>query len=184
MQHHLYIGHAGSPKGAMFTFDAFAFVAQNAIERLGFKHTDRFFSYLPLSHIAERMLVEMVSLYAGGQVSFAESLQTFAQNLAEAKPTIFLGVHRIWSKFQQGILAKVPQKKLDILLKVPVLSYFIKKKIRKRLGLNETRMVLTGAAPTPPAFDQMVSSYWYKDPGSLCNDRELLLFSCYIKRKY
>jgi len=145
-------GTAGSPKGVMFTFDAFAFVAQNAREHLGFKHTDRFFSYLPLSHIAERMLVEMVSLYAGGQVSFAESLQTFAQNLAESKPTVFLGVHRIWTKFQQGILARVPQKKLDILLRVPVLSHVTKKKIRKGLGLNNASMVLTGAAPTPPAL--------------------------------
>ena len=145
-------GTAGLPKGAMFTFDAFAFVAQNAMARLGFKPTDRFFSYLPLSHIAERMLVEMVSLYAGGEVSFAESLQTFPQNLAETKPTIFLGVHRIWTKFQQGILAKVPQKKLDILLRVPVLSHFTKKKIRKGLGLNNASMVLTGASPTPPAL--------------------------------
>ena len=145
-------GTAGSPKGAMFTFDAFAFVAQNAIKSLGFKNTDRFFSYLPLSHMAERMLVEMVSLYGGGQVSFAESLQTFAQNLAETRPTIFLGVHRIWSKFQESILAKVPKKKLDFLLGVPVLSYFTKKKIRKGLGLDNTNMVLTGAAPTPPAL--------------------------------
>ncbi|HKH61243.1 MAG TPA: AMP-binding protein, partial [Flavitalea sp.] len=145
-------GTSGSPKGAMFTFEAFEFVPQNAIARLGFKPADRFFSYLPLSHIAERMLVEMVSLYTGGEVSFAESLQTFAQNLAETKPTIFLGVHRIWTRFQHGILAKVPQKKLDILLSVPVLAHFTKRKIRKGLGLNNTSMVLTGAAPTPPAL--------------------------------
>jgi long-chain acyl-CoA synthetase len=145
-------GTSGSPKGTMFTFDAFAFVAQNAIECLGFKHTDSFFSYLPLSHIAERMLVEMVSLYAGGLVSFADSLQTFAQDLRETKPTIFLGVHRIWTKFQEGLLVKIPQKKLDILLRVPVLSHFTKRKIRKGLGLNNTTMVLTGASPTPPAL--------------------------------
>lgn len=145
-------GTSGAPKGAMFTFEAFDFVAQNAIARLGFKPTDRFFSYLPLSHIAERMLVEMVSLYTGGEVSFAESLQTFAQNLAETKPTIFLGVHRIWTRFQHGILAKVPQKKLDILLRVPIVAHFTKRKIRKGLGLNNTSMVLTGAAPTPPAL--------------------------------
>jgi long-chain acyl-CoA synthetase len=145
-------GTVGTPKGAMFSFEAFAFAAQHAIERLGFSNSDRFFSYLPLSHVAERMLVEMVSLYTGGEVSFSESLQSFGQNLAAARPTIFLGVHRIWSKFQQGILAKFPQKKLEILLKVPVLAYFIKKKIREGLGLDKTRMALTGAAPTPPAL--------------------------------
>jgi long-chain acyl-CoA synthetase len=147
-------GTAGAPKGAMFTFDAFAFVAQNAIRSLGFKSTDRFFSYLPLSHIAERMLVEMVSLYVGGQVSFSESLQTFPQNLADAKPTIFLGVHRIWTKFHQNIVAKVPEKKLNFLLSIPVVSHFTKKKIRKGLGLNNTIMTFTGAAPTPPDLIQ------------------------------
>ncbi|HSB93765.1 MAG TPA: AMP-binding protein, partial [Flavitalea sp.] len=145
-------GTGGEPKGTMFTYDAFGFVAQNAISSLGFKSTDRFFSYLPLSHIAERMLVEMVSLYAGGQVFFSESLQTFAQNLAEAKPTIFLGVHRIWTKFQQGIFAKIPEKKLNFLLSVPIISQFTKQKIRKGLGLNNTTMAFTGAAPTPPAL--------------------------------
>jgi long-chain acyl-CoA synthetase len=145
-------GTVGDPKGSMFSFDAFAFVAQNAIEHVGFNNDDRFFSYLPLSHVAERMLVEMVSLYTGGQVSFSESLQSFGQNLADSKPTIFLGVHRIWSKFQEGILEKFPQRKLDVLLNLPLLSYFIKKKIREKLGLNETRMTFTGAAPTPPAL--------------------------------
>jgi long-subunit acyl-CoA synthetase (AMP-forming) len=64
-------GTVGAPKGAMFSFDAFAFATQHAIEHLHFKNSDRFFSYLPLSHVAERMLVEMVSLYTGGEVSFA-----------------------------------------------------------------------------------------------------------------
>jgi long-chain acyl-CoA synthetase len=166
-------GTVGAPKGAMFNFDAFAFAAQHAIERLGFSNSDRFFSYLPLSHVAERMLVEMVSLYTGGEVSFSESLQSFGQNLADARPTIFLGVHRIWSKFQQGILTKFPQKKLDILLRVPVLAYFIKKKIRERLGLNETRMALTGAAPTPPALIE-----WFRRIGIKIQEAYAMTENC------
>jgi long-chain acyl-CoA synthetase len=145
-------GTTGMPKGVMHQFKNFAFVAHNAIPHLGFKSTDRFFSYLPLSHIAERLLVETISLYVGGEVSFAESLQKFAKNLADAKPTVFLGVHRIWSKFQQGILSKMPQKKLDMLLKIPIVSGMVKRKIRKGLGLSEATNVLTGAAPTPPAL--------------------------------
>ena len=76
---------------------------------------ESFFSYLPLCHIAERLLVQMGSLYCGGKVSFAESLDTFAKNLSDASPTIFLGVPRIWTKFLQGILSKIPQKKLSFL---------------------------------------------------------------------
>ncbi|MGI8635340.1 MAG: AMP-binding protein, partial [Segetibacter sp.] len=145
-------GTTGMPKGVMHSFKSFALVAYNSIPYLGFRMEDRFFSYLPLSHVAERVLVETISLYVGGEVSFAESLQKFAKNVAEAKPTVFLGVHRIWSKFQQGILAKMPQKKLDALLKIPIVSGLVKRNIRKGLGLAEATNILTGAAPTPPAL--------------------------------
>ncbi|MFT5919597.1 MAG: long-chain acyl-CoA synthetase, partial [Granulosicoccus sp.] len=100
-------------------------------------------------HIAERLLVEMGSIYTGSQVSFAESLDTFAANLAETKPTVFLGVPRIWTKFQQGILGKMPQKKLDLFLKIPILNGIVKNKIKAGLGLGEAVNCFTGAAPTP-----------------------------------
>ncbi len=145
-------GTTGVPKGVIFTFASFSFAASMAAGHFNFKNSERFFSYLPLSHIAERMLVEMISLYIGGQVSFAESLQKFPANLAAAKPTVFLGVHRIWTRFQQGILAKLSQKKLAILLRIPVLGGLIKNKIKRSLGLGEASTILTGAAPTPSAL--------------------------------
>ena len=97
-------GTTGMPKGVMHKFYNFSFATSNAVPLLGLETEERFFSYLPLCHIAERLLVEMGSLYSGGMVSFAESLDTFAENLADTKPTVFLGVPRIWTKFQQGIL--------------------------------------------------------------------------------
>ena len=109
----------------------------------------RFFSYLPLCHIAERSLVESGSIASGGQVYFAESLETFSKNLQAASPTHFLAVPRIWTKLQLGILAKIPQKKLDLFLKIPILSSLVKNKIKKGLGLDKARFVLTGAAPMP-----------------------------------
>jgi len=142
-------GTTGMPKGVMHKFYNFSFATSNAVPLLGLATEERFFSYLPLCHIAERLLVEMGSLYSGGMVSFAESLDTFAQNLADTKPTAFLGVPRIWTKFQQGILTKLPQKKLNVLLSIPFISWLIKKKIKSGLGLQEARNVFTGAAPTP-----------------------------------
>ena len=142
-------GTTGMPKGVMHKFYNFAFTATHAFKALGMSENSRFFSYLPLSHIAERLLVEMGSIYTGGSVAFAETLDTFAKNLADSKPTVFLGVPRIWTKFQQGILKKLPQKKLDTLLKIPILSGIIKKKIKTGLGLNEATNIFTGAAPTP-----------------------------------
>jgi long-chain acyl-CoA synthetase len=166
-------GTTGLPKGVMFTFESFSFVGQHATEHLNFKSSERFFSYLPLSHIAERMLVEMISLFAGAQVYFAESLQKFPKNLAEAQPTVFLGVHRIWTKFQQGILAKMPQKKLDLLLKIPILSGFLKKKIKTSLGLSNASTILTGAAPTPAALIK-----WYNSIGIKIQEAYAMTENC------
>ncbi len=157
----------------MYTFKSFSFVSQNASEKLGFKSSERFFSYLPLSHIAERMLVEMISIYTGSQVSFAESLPKFLQNLVEAKPTVFLGVHRIWTKFQQGILAKLPQKKLNLLLKIPILSNIIKNKLKAGLGLKEASTILTGAAPTPPTLIK-----WFKSIGIKIQEAYAMTENC------
>ncbi len=144
-------GTTGDPKGVMHKFYNFSFATTNAINALTL-NSESFFSYLPLCHIAERLLVQMGSLYTGGKVFFAESLETFSDNLAEASPTIFLGVPRIWTKFQQGILMKLPQKKLNILLSIPFISSLIKKKIQKGLGLSKARNIFTGAAPTPVAL--------------------------------
>ena len=144
-------GTTGDPKGVMHKFYNLSFATTNAVNALPL-HNEIFFSYLPLSHIAERLLVEMGCLYTGGQTFFAESLETFSKNLSDASPTVFLGVPRIWNKFQQGILAKLPQKKLDILLRIPLISGFIKKKIRKSLGLTNANNIFTGAAPTPASL--------------------------------
>ena len=120
-------GTTGEPKGVMHKFFNLSFATTNAVKTLNLS-TEVFFSYLPICHIAERLLVEMGSLYTGGRVYFAESIDTFSKNLSESSPTVFLGVPRIWTKFQQAILLKLPQNKLDILLKIPVLSTIIKEK--------------------------------------------------------
>ncbi|MBL4578609.1 MAG: AMP-binding protein, partial [Flavobacteriales bacterium] len=145
-------GTTGMPKGVIHKFHNISFAASNAIGEIGLGNKDRFFSYLPLCHIAEKLLVEMGSIYSGGKVNFAESLDTFAANLAAASPTVFLGVPRIWTKFQQGVLGKLPQAKLDKLLGIPILGGLIKKKVRKGLGLNEAQHIFTGAAPTPASL--------------------------------
>ena len=146
-------GTTGNPKGVMHKFFNFGWAAEKAMNELKMApHSQRFFSYLPLCHIAERLLVEMGSIYTGSQVSFAESLDTFAENLAETKPTVFLGVPRIWTKFQQGILGKMPQNKLDLFLKIPILNGIVKKKIKAGLGLQEGVNIFSGAAPIPASL--------------------------------
>ncbi len=139
-------GTTGNPKGVVHTFNSATTHIRQAMTKLNLTKEDRFFSYLPLSHVAERLLVEMGSIYSGGTVYFAESLDSFKDNLIFSKPTIFLAVPRIWLKFQQGILGKLNQKKLNILLSIPIINSLIKKKLQKALGLNEVRYAVTGAA--------------------------------------
>jgi long-chain acyl-CoA synthetase len=67
-------------------------------------------SYLPLAHVAERCVIETPSMMTGGQIFFAESLDTFVQDLRRAKPTLFLSVPRLWHKFQAGVFSKMPRR--------------------------------------------------------------------------
>ncbi|WP_341225668.1 AMP-binding protein [uncultured Arcticibacterium sp.] len=143
-------GTTGNPKGVMMPYRSMSEGIYNTrhLTKLNIDAC-RFFSYLPLSHIAERNVVEAGSIFSGGTVYFAESLATFAENLRVASPTHFLAVPRIWTKFQLGILAKMPQKNLNVLLKIPVVKNIIKKKITAGLGLTDAVLILTGAAPMP-----------------------------------
>jgi long-chain acyl-CoA synthetase len=139
-------GTTGKPKGVMITFQALHHTTTTGLRGFGVKpHGQRFFSYLPLSHIAERILIEMGGIYSGAAIHFSESLEKFPQNLMDTQPTIFLAVPRIWAKFREKIEQKMP--KLDTLLKVPVVSTIVKKAIRKKLGLSKATWILTGAAP-------------------------------------
>jgi long-chain acyl-CoA synthetase len=152
-------GTTGNPKGVVHSFRTFSWAITTGIKFAELRERqERFFSYLPLSHIAERMLIEMGSLYTGSEVWFAESLDLFIKNLAEAQPTIFLAVPRIWTKFQMGILQKLPQSRLNVLLKIPVINNIIRNKVKKGLGLHKVRHYLTGAAPISASLVQ----WWEK----------------------
>ena len=146
-------GTTGVPKGVMLNYyHAAALIHNEKVNGnlIDFSTEDhRFFSFLPLNHIAERIIVECACMATGGNISFSESITTFAQNLQSTQPTIFLAVPRIWSKFQLAILERLPEKRLNLLLSIPVLGAFLKKKIIQGLGLSKARVLLTGAAPTP-----------------------------------
>ena len=157
-------GTTGTPKGVVLTYRTLSATRQatdttNPLN-VSFEGDNRFFSYLPLNHIAERVVVESGCIQYGGTISFTESLETFAKNLSSVKPTVFFAVPRIWTKFQLGILSKMPQKKLDTMLKIPILSGIVKKKIRTGLGLNDARGIVSGAAPLSDNL-----KHWYKKLG-------------------
>lgn len=145
-------GTTGQPKGVMHTYYAIAFAVDAFLISYPDIKEEIFFSYLPLCHVAERMLVECGAIFTGSTVYFVESMDTFAKNLADTKPTVFLAVPRIWEKLQEGILKKMPQQKLDRLVSIPILSGIIKKAIQKKFGLANARFVFTGASPINPGL--------------------------------
>ena len=145
-------GTTGHPKGVMHTFHAVGFAVDSFLKNFPDIREEIFFSYLPLCHVAERMLVECGAVFTGSTVYFVESMDTFAKNLADTRPTVFLAVPRIWEKLQEGILKKMPQPKLDRLLSIPIISSLVKKAIQKKLGLAKAGYIFTGASPINPAL--------------------------------
>lgn len=155
-------GTTGKSKGVMHTAGAFEHTLVNAIPELELPGQPVLLSYLPLSHIAERVGIEMNALYTGGSISFAESLDSFAKNLAEIQPQIFFAVPRIWGKIREGILASQPQKKLDRILSIPVINMIIKKIIKKKLGFSRVTHFYSAAAPISVELQE-----WYQKLGIL-----------------
>merc|ERR1711920_276301 len=120
-------GSTGKPKGVMISFQAMRDATKGICQELDVKQTDRYLSYLPVAHGMERWVGCCVPLYSGEQVWFVEALDTFLDDLNRCQPTLFLSVPRLWTKFQAGIFAKIPEKKLTKLLKIPLLSSLLKK---------------------------------------------------------
>ncbi|TNE84089.1 MAG: AMP-binding acetyl-CoA synthetase [Deltaproteobacteria bacterium] len=153
-------GSTGKPKGVMHAHGRMAAAAEGMVRELGFTDEDRALSYLPLAHVFERAYLECTSLISGAHIFFAESLDTFVADLKRAHPTVFISVPRLWLKFQLGVFQKMPKKKLDLYMKIPILSGIVKKKILTNLGLDAVRLAGSGSAPIPA---ELIA--WYRSLG-------------------
>jgi long-chain acyl-CoA synthetase len=153
-------GTTGLPKGVMHSFANLGFATTRGTQLFGLNENDRLLSYLPLCHVAERMFVELASIYTGQTVFFAESLDTFITDLKRARPTAMFGVPRIWTKFQMGVYSKIPAQRLDLLLGLPFIGKRVGHKVLAGLGLDALRVALSGAAPVPQTL-----LAWYQKLG-------------------
>ncbi|WP_022978310.1 AMP-binding protein [Nevskia ramosa] len=143
-------GTTGNPKGVIITAANLAFTVAGVLrDQPPVASGEHFLSYLPLAHAFERGAVETASLYLPAQVHFLEELEKLPQTLAMVRPTRFYGVPLVYSRVQGGILKKLPQAKINRLLSIPIVSGFIRRKIRKGLGLDRAWLVISGAAPLP-----------------------------------
>ncbi|MDP2008476.1 MAG: AMP-binding protein [Rubrivivax sp.] len=158
-------GSTGTPKGVMISFEGITRAGEGIVDdtrhHIGKDTECRMLSYLPLAHSFERSWVEVQALVDGHiHLFFAESLDTFVQDLQRARPVLFISVPRLWLKFQQGVFAKMPPAKLDRLLSIPLLGGIVARKIRKGLGLDQVLRAGSGSAPIPPALIT-----WYRRIG-------------------
>lgn len=149
-------GSTGKPKGVVLTYRNIMYGGISAANLMEQGMQARVISYLPLAHITERALIEYSSLYVQAEVTFNHSLDTFLEDLKSARVTFFLSVPRLWLKFQAGVLSKLPQERLDILLRIPVICNLVKRRIKRQLGLEYVRSCGCGSAPVPPSILQ-----WY-----------------------
>jgi long-chain acyl-CoA synthetase len=153
-------GTTGNPKGVVHAHATPGYVCPdlNGAFKAGVGKA-RYFSYLPMSHIAERILVSMAALYCNGTISFSEGLATFADEMRSVQPTFFFSVPRLWIKFKEGIDAKIP----------PAMQAHLtaeqRKGIARQLGLGDATHIITGSAPCPRDVQQ-----WFLDMGILLRD--------------
>jgi long-chain acyl-CoA synthetase len=170
-------GTTGVPKGVMLSHDNIYAVCQKIIERQPVMPNDLSLSFLPLSHVYERIGGQFLSIFAGMPTAFAESIESVPKNMVEVRPTIVNGVPRFYEKAYQRIITEVKHlpRAQQILIKwalslgkrAPIApndstlskqlyraelraaDRLVYSKIRRRFG-GRLRMLISGAAPLPP----------------------------------
>ena len=158
-------GSTGQPKGVMQSFGSITAatecIVKRQVDRDGPDMPQRLLSYLPLAHCYERAWVECFAFVRGTpQVFFTESLATFMDDMRRAKPTLFISVPRLWTKFQQAALSQLPAAQLDAMLENPALAAAVGKKVLSGLGLEHVVAAGSGSAPLPAAL-----LVWYRKLG-------------------
>jgi long-chain acyl-CoA synthetase len=172
-------GTTGPPKAVLLSHKNITFTADVALGLVTLTPSDRLFSYLPLSHIAEQMFSIFGPACSGTPIYFSRSAETIPDDLKEVKPTVFFGVPRVWEKLAAAVNARVSSLRGP---KARVLSWAMgvaRRAVAKRnagapfgrllslqhavarklvlgpaltkMGFGSARVCVTGAAPTPRA---------------------------------
>jgi len=100
-------GTTGVPKGGMLLHSNIYSVCDSIADTKMLNANDLMLSFLPLSHVYERVGTEFLGVYEGLPVAFAESMDTVPQNMVEVKPTIIFGVPRFFEKAYQRIQLEI-----------------------------------------------------------------------------
>lgn len=178
-------GTTGPPKGAMLSHRNLMAAAAGSGTVFEVSSRDEVLSYLPLCHIAERLISVIDAIAHRYVVNFGESTETFAQDLREVQPTFFLGVPRVWEKLMATITIKMGDagrlKRVNYDLWMRVGARLARKRwtgarlrgvdgvlyglgwlllyrsLREKIGMSRVRGALSGAAPIAP---QVLEFLW------------------------
>ncbi|WP_286830741.1 MULTISPECIES: AMP-dependent synthetase/ligase [Kordiimonas] len=144
-------GTTGKPKGVMHSLGSIGRATKTLVEQTESSPGWHFISYLPLAHLAERLIIELHALSVGGTIFFNESLETFGQDLRIAKPNYFFGVPRIWDKLSSAVIAGTEggADALKAALTGPHAS-MAAAAVRDKLGLASVEKLVSTTAPVPP----------------------------------
>ena len=158
-------GTTGPPKAVMLSHRNLAFAAETGQRIAQTSDADVLVSYLPLSHVAEQMIIVHGPALSGASTWFCDNLETLGDVLRAARPTVFFGVPRVWEKLQRRVEEAVlasPRWKQALrgwARRNPgPLARVALKKIHQRLGLDRARFCVTGAAKMNPATLQFFES--------------------------
>jgi long-chain acyl-CoA synthetase len=171
-------GTTGKPKGAMLSHANLVVATQLYTEAFQQHADDERMCFLPLCHVAERVVGVYTALLTGTRLNFVENPETVPENVREIAPTVFGAVPRIWEKFYSVVTIRVREAtrvaqlayKLAIGVGYKVAAYREEQKpvpwhlaaafwlaralvldnIRKAIGVHRARLLITGAAPTSP----------------------------------
>jgi long-chain acyl-CoA synthetase len=174
-------GTTGAPKGARLSHGNLRATIDAITAMVPIGPDDRFLSFLPLSHIAERVVSHFGQIVAGGETWFARSLSTAAEDLRACEPTVFFAVPRVWEKLQGAIrdhieassgaahrlgvayldlVAERPEvlggphrlRRIAWRLRYAALDRIVGRRIRQESGLAQARVLVSGAAPVEPSL--------------------------------
>jgi len=171
-------GTTGPPKAAMVSHANIMWTIASAASLMQIRPNERLLSFLPLSHVAERMISDFAAIAVGAETWFARSLSTVAEDIRDCRPTVFFAVPRVWEKLQEAVVSKLhevhgPKRGLvdeyvhlggqavedaQAQHDVPVwrrwsydaLDRAVGAKIRHEVGLDAAHILISAAAPIHP----------------------------------
>jgi long-chain acyl-CoA synthetase len=170
-------GTTGPPKGAMISHANLVAAGRSFVEVLGVERGDEVLSYLPLCHVAERLITVIDGIWAGIVVNFGEGGPSFANDLRDVQPTVFLGVPRVWEKMLATVeirMADASRLKRALYraclrqgrriaprrmtgratagdrVVLALCGLLVFRALRERLGMSRVRAPISGAAPIAP----------------------------------